>query len=110
MPQQQAKRLIISKSVLPLSGTGPIYHCLVQRLLELLALDLQLSICVCVRLSKINGGIAVRAGGKEDNWQKTNWRHYVTLPDSMRGADMIFVKSFTQAYTLTFRNLPEENA
>ena len=25
-------------------------------------------------------------------------------------ADMIFVKSFTQAYTLTFRNLPEENA
>ena len=26
------------------------------------------------------------------------------------GADMIFVKSFTQAYTLTFRNLPEENA
>ena len=26
------------------------------------------------------------------------------------GPDMIFVKSFTQAYTLTFRNLPEENA
>ena len=25
-------------------------------------------------------------------------------------ADMIFVKSFTQAYTLRFRNLPEENA
>ena len=24
--------------------------------------------------------------------------------------EMIFVKSFTQAYTLTFRNLPEENA
>ena len=25
-------------------------------------------------------------------------------------SDMIFVKSYTQAYTLTFRNLPEENA
>ena len=25
-------------------------------------------------------------------------------------ADMIFVKSFTHAYTLTFRNLPEKNA
>ena len=28
----------------------------------------------------------------------------------MMEADMIFVKSFTQALTLTFKNLPEEDA
>ena len=41
-------------------------------------------ICVCVRLGRNNGGIAVRVG-KEDNWGKTNERYYVTLADSMRG-------------------------
>ena len=34
--------------------------------------------------------------------------YYVDNDDG--GADMIFVKSFTQAYTLIFRNIPEENA
>ena len=37
-----------------------------------------------MRLGRNNGGIAVRVG-KEDNWQKTNERHYFTLADSMQG-------------------------
>ena len=37
--------------------------------------------CACATRGRNNGGIAVRVG-KEDNWQKTNERHYVTLADS----------------------------
>ena len=61
------------------------------------------------------GFVTLSESTYDDNSLQSSHNHHYnhTMTNVMMmiiSTDMIFVNSLTQAYTLTFRNLPEENA